>query len=332
MNSTRFLSFDSNFRTKSTAMEEGSNSSEIDFSGLKDEKSIEKARLRLELQHRRKVKQLRRRLETRNRKRRGVEHVVTVSTADAETAKAEAAKAEAAKAEAAKAEMVAAAASDSRIMRRTSDLSKLIDSTALEAPSPKKNEIGLTAQEMSRMNLQDRLRDRQIQMLKQKQAKRRKDTTRHSSEEVVRRSTFGAAGARQMGSRAKSYEPSTNYSDTHKIFTIHDFDSLEEDDFDAFVSALPAMIASIRFVCPLTIYFMSNSQLDAATSQKELHAFDSLYGNVGSSGASGTITEKPKDAIDAARIDVARRPKPKPRIQRNSSFTADLDDLLRDVL
>ena len=92
------------------------------------------------------------------------------------------------------------------------------------------------------------------------------------------------------------------------------------------------MFASIRFVCPLTIYFMSISQLDAATSQKELHAFDSLYGHGSSSGTSDAITEKPKDAIDAACSDAARRPKPKPRIQRNSSFTADLDDLLRDVL
>lgn len=82
-----FILFDSNRRTKSTAMEEESYSGKIDFSGLKDEKSIEKARLRLELQHRRKVKKLHQRLE--NRKRTRKRNVAISPTVDTETAATE---------------------------------------------------------------------------------------------------------------------------------------------------------------------------------------------------------------------------------------------------
>ena len=71
---------------------------------------------------------------------------------------------------------------------------------------------------------------------------------------------------------------------------------------------------------------MSMLQLDAATSQKELETFDSLYSHGGSSHASSAIAEKPKDSID-----VARKPK-RNTIERMSSFTSDLDDLLNDVL
>ena len=60
-------------------MAKADHTSGIDFSGLNDEKSIEKARLRLELQHRRKIKKLHQRLETRDRKKRGVEKVTAVS-------------------------------------------------------------------------------------------------------------------------------------------------------------------------------------------------------------------------------------------------------------
>ena len=58
-----------------------------------DRKSIEKHRLRLELQHRRKVQKLRQRLENRKRKQAGVSNVIIVSSSPASADAASAAAA-----------------------------------------------------------------------------------------------------------------------------------------------------------------------------------------------------------------------------------------------
>lgn len=136
---------------------------------ISEQKRIEKARLRLELQHRRKVKQLHMRLENRKRKQKGVETHIIISAPAAAAADSKKKAAEQFAAEQLAADKLAAEqlAADQLVADKLiADFNNSKNSAA----------VGLSKREESRLNMQDRLRDRQIQALKERQAARKKIT------------------------------------------------------------------------------------------------------------------------------------------------------------
>jgi len=275
---------------------------------ISEQKRIEKARLRLELQHRRKVKQLHMRLENRKRKQKGEKTHIIISAPAAAAAESTAASKKKA-AEQFAAEQLAA----DKLAAEQLAADQLVADKLIADFNNSKNsaDVGLSKREESRLNMQDRLRDRQIQALKERQAARKKMTAinetgssspygSHSKTGTPRRSAFGAAAAREMHASRGSGTHYDDLSDTgksygHKTFTMDDFDELNADDYDIF--------------------------LDAAQSQNDLTKFDKMYGL-----SSTAAAVEPVAPIDK------KKKTPKRQIHRTSSFTDELDNLLQDIL
>lgn len=270
---------------------------------ISEQKRIEKARLRLELQHRRKVKQLHMRLENRKRKQKGVKTEIIIS------APADAAAAESTATSKNKEQLAAEQLAADQLQLAADQLvaDKLIADFTTKS-SMNSAAVGLSKQEESRLNMQDRLRDRQIQALKERQAARKKTMAMnqtgspstygsHSKTGTPRRSAFGAAAAREMHASRGSGTLYDDLSDTgksygHKTFTMEDFDELNADDYDIF--------------------------LDAAQSQNDLTQFDKMHGL--------DSTVEPVAPIDK------KKKTTKKELRRASSFTDELDNLLQDIL
>merc|ERR1712150_208450 len=123
-----------------------------------------------------------------------------------------------------------------------------------------------------------------------------------------RKTAFGAVAAREMGSYGASYGSGSDtsyyrssHSDDHKTFTMDDFDYLEDEDFDIF--------------------------LEAVRAENDLTTFDNRHGT-GSASTSTVQSTQPR----SSKFKSAQQNSSKGRMSRRSSFTNELDDLLKDIM